>query len=148
MKIFRGPKTTDSWQETDRQSVKEWARDWQPDKKLRFDGTIDKSGERHTDLGVEISEQDIIALHAGLVKYQKDYLHNLEQQRDGLQASIDELEGVLGKISNLVSYNKERAPNRQELLMAIEEVADHFRWGFKREHPFKSQFEWLEWKSL
>ena len=71
MKIFRGPKTTDSWQETDTKSVEAWMSDWQPGRKLRFDGTIDKSGDRHTDIGVEVSEQDIIFLHTGLVKYYK-----------------------------------------------------------------------------
>jgi predicted RNase H-like nuclease (RuvC/YqgF family) len=148
VKIFRGPKTTDSWQETDTKSVEEWMRDWQPGNKLRFDGTIDKSGERHTDLGVEVSEQDIISLHAGLVKYYKSYLRNLEQERDQLQASVNKLEEVLEKISYLVSNKKDRAPNADELLNAIEEVADHFRWSFKREKPYKSRFEWLKWKSL
>ena len=148
MKIFRGPRTTDSWEETDTKSVTAWMRDWQPGRKLRFDGTIDKSGERHTDLGVEVSEQDIISLHAGLVKYYKGYIRTLEQERDQLQATVNELKEALRKISSLVSCKDGRAPSADELLEAIEEVADHFRSSLDREKPYKSRFEWLKWRSL
>lgn len=146
--MFRGPRTTDSWQETDTQSVEEWMVDWKPGKKLRFDGTIEKSGERHTDLGVEFSEKDIISLHAGLVKYHQNYIRALEKERDQLQFSVNQLENTLGKISSLVSYKKDLAPDSDEVFEAIAEIADHFQYGFRREKSFKSRFEWLKWKSL
>ena len=122
--------------------------DWEPGKKFPFDGTLDKSGERHTDLGVEVSEQDIISLHAGLVKYQKNRIRALEKERYQLQVSVNQLESALGKISSLVSYKADRAPSSDEVFEAIAEIADHFRNGVVREESFKSRFEWLKWKSL
>jgi hypothetical protein len=148
VKIFRGPRTTNGFQKTDAKSLVDFARDWRPGKKLRFDGTIDKAGQRHTSLRVEVEEQDIIVLHNGLMKYQRICIRELEQERNRLNRSIDRLEEALGKIFSLVSSKQDRAPNTEELLQAVAEIADHFLWNSSREKPMKSRFDWLKWKSL
>ena len=142
VKIFRGPKSTGVLDETDTKSIKEYVSNWHPDSWLEFDATKNKSGGRHTSIGVQVSEQDIISLHAGLVKYYRGCL----QERDQLQASVNELEGVLEKISSLIASQKGRSPN--ELLKAIDEVAFHFRFSSNRGKPYKSPFKWLKWGSL
>lgn len=144
MKIKRGPRTTDNWTTTDTKDVKDYAANWKPGRAIRFDGTIDKSGNRHTDLGVELDEKDVIALHSGLIRH----FQGCVKERDRLQATVSELEDALTKISALVGWKKDRAPDRDSLLEAIEEIADHFGRSWNRRKRFTSKFAWMKWKSL
>jgi len=144
MKMHRGPRSTDTWTRTDEKSAVDYASDWRPGRALTFDGTIDKSGARHTDLGVEIHEDDILALHSGLVRY----LQACRDERDSLGQTVDTLESALVKISRLVSWDKDRAPDTESLLMAVRDIAEHFGRSWNRHEPFNPAAAWLRWESL
>jgi len=121
---------------------------WSPGEILSFDGTIDKAGERHTALGLELSEQDIVSLSAALVRYYKRHTRMLEKECSELQEKVSQLEDAFGKIYSLISHHLDRAPSDNEMYSAINEAADHFRMMSYREEPFKSGFDWLNWKTL
>src|SRR5205814_1654525 len=104
MRIFRGPRTTNKWQATDSKSLKTWAKQWRPGKHVQFDGTINKIGERHTDLGVELTEDDLNELVGGLIKYYRTMNRQLTKERDQLREAVTRLEEALGKISSLATY--------------------------------------------
>ena len=139
MEIRRGPKSTHAMTTTDEQSTANYADNWCPDKVLRFDGTIDKSGHRHTDLGIKFDEDDIIALHNGLVKYFKGCV----KERDDMVDQIYSLEKALTIISPLASQNN-KAPDDRSLLSAIKEIADHYSEQESRTKPYKSAFSRLK----
>ena len=146
MKIFRGPRTTGRWHLTDSKTLTKWAKDWYPGKTLMFDATIEKGGERHTDLGVEIKPQDIVALHNGLMRYQTDRIRDLEKEYAKLEATVSLLEEALGKIETLVSVYADEAPSIYDLLAAVEKIAEHFRWSFNRDKQIN--LGWIKWKTL
>jgi len=144
MKMHRGPRSADTWSRTDEKSVVDYATSWRPGRALRFDGTIDKSGTRHTDLGVEVEEQDIIELHSGLLNYYRACI----EQRDSFSKTIDSLETALARIARLASWEKSRAPDTDSLLAAVKDIADHFGHSWSRDEPFKPSTTWLQWQSL
>jgi hypothetical protein len=55
-------------------SVEEWGHGGM----VRFDGTIDKHETRHTDLWIDISEEDVVALFDALVKAHRHRARELE----------------------------------------------------------------------
>jgi hypothetical protein len=56
-------------------SVEEWGHGGM----VRFDGTIDKHETRHTDLWIDISEEDVVALFDALVKAYRHRARELER---------------------------------------------------------------------
>ena len=61
MRIKRRPKTHRTWTATDSKAASALARSWRPHTTIDFDGTIEKLGERHTRMGVEMDEDDVLA---------------------------------------------------------------------------------------
>src|ERR1700681_3881516 len=98
MKIYRGPRTTKKWQVTDTKALTKWAQDWQPGKQLQFDGTIEKAGQRHTDLGIVFEAEDIAALHDAFQRHQRDRIQALETREVELSENVKLLESALSKI--------------------------------------------------
>jgi hypothetical protein len=67
-----------------------------------FDGTIEKNGERHTDIGVLIEEEDVRALFNGLFmriqKKQKELQHSLKEAQaktEKVSSRLEKLEEAL-----------------------------------------------------
>ena len=58
MKIYRGGRTSKTWNKTDAVSIT--LEDWHQDRIIKADGTIKKNGQRHTNFGVEIESNDIV----------------------------------------------------------------------------------------
>jgi hypothetical protein len=135
MKLYRNGKMT---AETESSELR---RTWSPGRWLGLSGTINKSGQRHTYLGLEIDADDVIALHANL----RDHYKTCVKQRDGLQQRVENLQAVFEKISRLASHERDRSPDVDSLLAAIEHIADHFSFN---EQPYRPRFPWLKWKSL
>lgn len=148
MKVSRGALSTGLTYATDEKSLVEVAKDWWPGERVNFDGTVDKSGTRHTRLSISLEEEDILALHAGVLDFYRRQTRELTNERDRQRRTIQELEDALYKMHKLVSWNQDRAPNTEELLQALEEITEHFRWRHHRQRTFKSRFKWLRWKSL
>jgi hypothetical protein len=155
MKIYRGPRTTDKWKVTDQKPFKEWAEDWQPGNVVHFDGTIDKSGGRHTDLGVEIEVEDIAALHDALQRHQKQYIAELEARVQDLEASVarhsdaDKLIGkCLVKITKLIIWHRGEAPSKDVLIDSIQTVSDYALRNRNeiRKEPLK--LDWIDFDSI
>ncbi len=68
MKIYRGGQMSPEWTAvTDSITPRQLQRRWRPGGMLALDGTIQKGGERHSAVGVEIEAQDVVALVQALV---------------------------------------------------------------------------------
>ena len=139
MKIYRCQRTSDDWKKTDEQSLKRWAKDWHPGKIARFDGTIDKTGDRHTDLGVQIEASDIGDLFNGLVRH-------YEKANADLQKRVATLEDALGKIDDLISYHRHEAPDVEELISAVQLIAERYRSPWSR--VGEPKISWIRWDSI
>ncbi len=146
MKIYRGPKTSNRWSKTDAKSLRTWASGWIPGKVVPVDGTIQKAGQRHTDLGIEIESRDIVALHKALLQYQTRTLSQLEKENAALLATVNQLEDVLRKINSLASHRRDEAPSLEILTNTIAKIADHFAWSVSRRTPLKLNSRWVKWK--
>ncbi len=144
MKIRRGGRTSTTFTTTDAKQPRDYASSWYPGGAIVFDGTIDKSGERHTELAVVIEEQDVLALQRGLIEHYRDCVRD----RDRLQGTVRQLESALNKISHLLSWHRGRAPDQDSLIAAVAEIADHFGRSWNRSRPYKSQHTWLKYKTL
>jgi hypothetical protein len=148
MKVYRGPRTSKKWKKTDAKSLKTWVKHWRPGSVVALDGTIDKLGQRHTDLGIEIESHDIVALNRALAQYQATALAQLEKTNAELEATIQQLERALKKINALASYHRSNAPTPDALADAVAKIADHFAWSFSRKRPLSLKMRWVKWKSL
>ncbi|HEY3897353.1 MAG TPA: hypothetical protein VGM54_02005 [Chthoniobacter sp.] len=146
MKICRGPRTTRKGTVTDAKSLKDWAKDWKPSKQLLLDGTIQKTGQRHTDLWVMFEAEDIAALHDAFQRHQRDRITELEAREAKLVDTVQLLESALGKIATLVSEHKDKAPDDHALLQAVKKIAQHFRSSFRRRLPI--DLGWIKFKNL
>jgi hypothetical protein len=144
MKIYRGPRSTKKWNETDTKTLTKWAQDWHPDKQLHLDGTIEKEGRRHTHLGIVFEAEDIAALHDAFQRHQRDRIHALEAREAELTESVKLLESALGKIGRLLHHNK--APTPTALLNAVKKIAHHFRWNHKRREPI--DLDWINFNDI
>ena len=149
MKIYRAGRTANRWKETTEVSLKEWAREWQPDKKLTVDATIDKFGNRHSDIGIEFDKDDLLALSEAFLAYLPvEFIERTISQRsaDRNQAKIKVLKEALGKISALISKHREDAPSEKALLNAIKNYADHYR--INASHEERPKITWIKWEEI
>ena len=146
MKIYKGPRTTKKWTVTDTKSLAKWAEDWKPEKQLLLDGTIQKTGQRHTDLGIEFEAADIAALHDAFQRHQRNRIQELEAREAALSENVKLLEGALGKIASLLTLHRKKAPSPDALLEATKRIARHFRWNHSRRTPL--DLEWVKLQDL
>jgi hypothetical protein len=143
MRIKRRPKTHRAWTPTDSKAASALARSWRPHMTIDFDATIEKLGERHTRMGVEMDEDDVLALHSGLIAHYR----SIEKQRDELRKRERELMRAFRKLYKLTALARDRAPNNEALINAVQQIADHFR-AAQRRRTFKSRYRWLNWRTL
>lgn len=144
MRLFRGPNTGRRWEGTDAKHPKDYMRDWEPGAPILFDGTIQKSGSRHTDIGVQLDEADVIGLQKGLINYYR----KCRNEGKKFEKRVEELESALQKISRLVSSRRYQAPSMDDLLAAVEEIADHYGESWNRDERFKCSFSFVKWSTL
>ena len=88
MNIYRGPRTGSSWQCTDSKKPSECAKEWTLGGKIMFDGTVDKDGQRHTDLGIELEERDIIELFNILIRRYQGKIVELARELRELKTEL------------------------------------------------------------
>jgi hypothetical protein len=74
MRIYRSGRTEPFSDETDSRSAVELADDWRPGTTLWFDATRDKSGARHSAVGIELVPEDIAALCDALLSIEGPYV--------------------------------------------------------------------------
>ena len=146
MKIYKGPRTTKKWTVTDTKSLTKWADDWKPGKQLLLDGTIQKTGQRNTDLGIEFEAADIAALHDAFQRHQRNRIQELETREAELTENVKLLEDALSKINRLLTLHLKKAPSPNALLEATKKIARHFRWSHSRRTPL--DLDWIKLKDL
>jgi aspartyl/asparaginyl-tRNA synthetase len=147
MKVYRGPRSSKQWRKIDARKLQAWSKDWTPGKVIHVDGTIDKTGSRHTDLGIEIEVQDIAALNKAFAKYHSQRVAELEKNNKELSEAVELMEMALRKLSALAQRHA-AAPSTEAFAAAVEHVANHFRLDFYRKQPFRLQTNWANWKRL
>jgi hypothetical protein len=137
MKLYRGPETGSNFDVTDEKNAKKVIGDWNSYGTIYFDGTINKKGSRHTMVGVEIEEEEIVALADALFKRMRE--------------TIDDLSTAMSKIYNLIEYHSDKAPSQDALIKAIKQVAENYKADYdgyearKRKAP---QIGWIDWDKI
>ncbi|MBI3635332.1 MAG: hypothetical protein HY216_03800 [Candidatus Rokubacteria bacterium] len=134
MRIYRGPQSNAAWNLTDSKQPREYLKNWCDTGSITFDGTIDKSGQRHTDLNIAIEEDDVAALLQGLVRRNREMKQEIERLREAHE-----------KIANLAFNHSSRAPSQDALIEAMWTIADYFGSESNRDKP---KIKWICWKSI
>jgi hypothetical protein len=146
MKIYRGPRSTKKWDVTDTKSLTKWAENWQPGKQLHLDGTIQKHGQRHTDLGIVFEADDIAALHDAFQRHQKQRLEELEAREKELSEANKLMLKGLAKINRLTARHRTSAPSPEAMYDAIQNISAHFARPELREQPI--ELDWIDFDSI
>jgi hypothetical protein len=143
MKIHRGPRSSNRWTDvTATLSTTQYAQDWNPAKVLTVDATIDKSGERHSDMGIQFEEDDIVSLSEGFIAHirkERDSLREEKTAREVLQRAME-------KIHDLISYHSEKAPTTEKLVEAVKDLALHYYCNASDED--RPEIEWIKWENI
>ena len=125
MKVYRGPRSGGFWSLTDSKKPQKLAQAWAPGRKIVLDGTIEKDGERHTDFGLEIEEDDVVALFNALIKRHREersqLIRDLQESEKKYETAI---EGLL-EIYNLNAY-LDKAPSKEAFIQAVHEIAMYY----------------------
>jgi len=91
MDVYRKPATAewyyDSAQRVDSQELTR--EPWSGVQRITFDGTKDKTGDRHTTMRVVLTETDVERLYAGLHQGRKRDIRDLTKQRDQLRKELN-----------------------------------------------------------
>lgn len=111
-----------------------------------FNGTIDKDGQRHTELGLEIEEGDVVALFNTLLKRHREKQNELICSLRDSQGETEVLRDAQTKIHDLISYHSEDAPSKNALIQAVRAIAEHYRWPFNKDE--KPKIDWIKWDSI
>ncbi len=145
MKIYRAPHIGGYWRETDSKEPNKYIDDWSPGNIIELDGTINKQGERHTLIGLELGENDIISLLNRLISYYKSEIINIEKQLLEQQENNKILMDAFCKIDALISFHRDRAPTITELTKAIKDIAEYYSLDNENDPPTP---KWMKWENL
>lgn len=145
MKILRRGRTADEWAKTDLRKPRDYTKNWRPGRPIPFDGTIDKSGQRHTTLGVVLEHDDVLALHMALIKD----LQNKSYERDELEGKIRGLEEVFFRVMSIAKELSSDDETTEAKLREVERICDHY-WMNLSDQPFKPEVpavkkRWRKW---
>lgn len=158
MRIFRGPRSASRWSgQTDSKALAGYIANWTPGHVFVFDATIDKAGERHTDLGVQIEEEDIPVLMNALVQHYRSRIERLTKESESrterlakenerLKDAVRVRDTGLGKIERLVSLHRHEAPSDADFVGAVTMIANKTRWSFSGGADVK--LDWIEWDEI
>jgi hypothetical protein len=146
MKIYRGPRTSKKWDVTDTKPLKKWAENWEPGKQLHLDGTIQKAGQRHTDLGIVFEEEDIAALHDAFQRYLQQRLAELEEREAELSKTNALMQKGLAKINRLTVRHRKSAPSQEQLLDAIQTISAHC--ARPDLHDLPVELDWIDFDAI
>ncbi len=145
MKIYRGGRTGRRWSLTDSQKPYDYIKYWNPEVQIKFDGTINKEGDRHTDFGLQIEEADVIALFNAMVRRHRETQSQLRRDLEAAKADTARLELALEKISRLIMIHSDDAPSHNALVDAVRTIAEHYRWPWNKGRP---RIAWIKWNSV
>jgi hypothetical protein len=147
MKIFRGGRTQNDWSDmTDEKTTSAYIENWEPGKHIVFDGTIDKTGKRHTDLGVVIDEEDVIAMHGALIRTLKQSNSDNTKMIEELNNTIKYLREAFAKIHGLINYHINEAPSEERLLDDIKEISSEYM--YYHDELDGVDLDWIKWSEI
>lgn len=112
MKIYRGPHSTADWSLTETKKPEDYIDDWKNNRKICMDATIDKTGDRHTYIGIEIDEDDIVSLFKELLER---YIHENENMKNKLKEIGEMVFGCPTRFSN-------KNLSKDDLFEMVEEI--------------------------
>lgn len=149
MKVLRGPQTTASFTETGTKPASQVEAEWVPGKIFWLDGTIDKTGTRHTDIGVEIGEADVIALASAFLRQGSDRRVSAVGEVTAANARLEAAEAVIRKIY-LLAWEAKRAPTKQAFGEAVRAIIQHYEAVARDPHAKiePPELGWIKWNSL
>ena len=139
MRIFRGPHSNDDFDPTDAKPLKDLPDDWTPGHITWLDGTKDKSGTRHTAIGVQHTPDDIASLSAALFRYHTERITELQTKTKESRETITQLEHALSQISKMIADHSD--PSAELLLKNLKTIADHYRRSWTRKNPLELEGE-------
>lgn len=129
MKIRRKPKVGGHWSDTDKKDPKEYVEKWQPGTIVVVDGTIDKDGSRHSQIGIELTEDDVQALVNKLIAHYKSQLEEMQEKNDTLRMERDQLKAGFHLLDDMIDpyvhpdLFHAKAENISELFQGLFELA-------------------------
>lgn len=151
MILYRSPKTGNNWNNTDTIKPNKYIKNWKPGKIIKFDGTIDKQGERHTDIGIKLVEEDIESLTRSLFKFYKEKIKEQEERIKKLDENLKDAryqcsyrrEGLM-LLYEVIANLPEEIPSNQVLTEAFSDLASHYlRSDISTENLPK--IDWINW---
>lgn len=129
MKIKRKPRVGGHWSDTDQKKPQEYVENWQPGTIVVVDGTIDKDGSRHLQIGIELTEDDVQALINKMIKHYQDQLQGMQDKYDNLLIECDQLKAGFHLLEDMVDpyvhpdLFHTKAASMSELLHGLFELA-------------------------
>lgn len=157
MKIYRSGITSPYRNETDRIPAAKLAKQWTTSGCVHLDGTIDKTGDRHTRLEIELADDDIEALAAALAAKRELERAKKERSKEVLLRWQAAQSQALIRIVALAKRARRSAQSIEKLqaeLALIQQVAAHY-WGpavygdeIGDEPPRPPRIRGLKWNSL
>lgn len=143
MEVFRKPATA-QWYYDSAQKVDavEFTRDpWSDAFDVSFDGTKDKTGERHTTMRLRLSEADVERMYAGLVQGRKNDLRELSATNDKLNKQLQQISKALRAHLDRVQEcwrnsavdsdaEKQFLELRTSLETALEKISSSWKWSW------------------
>lgn len=117
------------WSDTDKKDPQEYVEKWQPGTIVVVDGTIDKDGSRHSQIGIELTEDDVQALVNKLIVHYKDQLAKMQEKYDDLRIECDQLKAGFHLLDDMIDpyvhpdLFHAKAENISELFQSLFDLA-------------------------
>lgn len=126
MNIYRRGRKGFVWEKTDSKESDGFSELWASNDVVTLDGTIDKEGERHTEIGLELEDDDVVSLFNALIDKYRNKIEELNSELNGARNITNEKTEALATIDNLICYHSEDAPTLDSLIGAVQTIASHF----------------------
>ena len=160
MKMYRAGRTSSKWSVTDNKSPDQYKDRLASEGSVRFDGTIEKLGERHTELRVKFEAEDFVPLTAALSRRAtpeeiSEVLSTIAGQLvsrvSRLESDVKALRGAMAKIYSLSRNHNVKAPSTEELVEAMSEIAFFYEDEDAMtldDDPKQWTVEWIKWDEI
>lgn len=154
MILYRSPKSGNKWNNTDTIKPNEYIKNWKPGKIIKFDGTIDKQGERHTDIGIKLFEDDIESLTRSLFKFYKEKINEKEERIKKLDENLKDAhhecrflrEGLM-LLYEVLADLPDKIPSKQVLTKAFRELATFYLQPDLNTETLP-KIDWINWDTF
>jgi hypothetical protein len=148
MKIYRGPRIGGSWTLTDSKTPSDYIKEWSKRRQIVFDGTIDKDGLRHTELAMEIEEEDVFALFNSILNGYREQIESLNKKLHDGEEKYIELQRGFSKIDDLIEYHAEDAPTEKSVARAVQSIARYYGSSLERKRVPRIGWLRIAWDRL